>query len=423
MHDVLLIAVTIIATFIVGLILFNLKPTGERIEHKINARDNLLSPVVMKSIGQLLGPPLISGNKITHLKNGAEIFPAMLEAIAQAKKTINFETFIYWEGSIAHKFSDAICERAKNGVRCHIILDWLGSKKIEQSMVDEMKRCGVIVEHYHPIRWYNLTRLNNRTHRKILVCDGLVGFTGGVGIADQWQGDAEDRYHWRDSHFKVEGPAVAQLQAAFMDNWNTTNNEVLHGDDYFPDIPSSGKSLAQVFKSSPEEGAGSVRLMYLFAIAHAKKCIKIANAYFVPDSHVRKMLIHAAKTGINIEVIVPGPIIDTKIARLASRHSWGEMLKAGIRIFEYTPTMYHCKYMIVDDMWMSVGSTNLDNRSFRLNDECNLNVIDTEWVGNFAETFEEDKARSVEITYDHWNNRPLSNKMLERFAFVFRGQI
>lgn len=377
----------------------------------------------MRSLGELLGPPLVSGNKIEHLENGIEIFPSMLKAIGMAKKTITFETFIYWEGKIGKEFSHALSEKARSGVRVHVMLDWVGSKRMEQVNIDEMKKSGVMVEYYHPLRWYNVTRINNRTHRKILVIDGRIGFTGGVGIADEWSGDAEKPNHWRDSHFRVEGPVVAQLQSAFMDNWNSVNPEVLHGEDYFPSIPSDGKSIAQVFKSSPEEGSGSVRLMYLYSIAHAQKSILIANAYFVPDSHVRQLLIDAAKRGVKIEVIVPGEKIDTQITRKASMATWGEMLEAGIRIFQYQPTMFHCKYMIVDNVWVSVGSTNIDNRSFRLNDESNLNIIDPEWANEMVSVFNDDQKASHETTLEDWRKRPIQNKILEWGSFLFSSQI
>lgn len=321
------------------------------------------------------------------------------------------------------KFSQALSQKARNGVKVHMMLDWIGSRTMDEDYLAEMKAAGVEFEIYHPVRWYNLTRLNNRTHRKILVIDGKVGFTGGVGIADQWDGNAEDKDHWRDSHFKVEGPVVAQLQAAFMDNWNATNSKVLHGDDYFPELSPKGDSWAQVFKSSPEEGSSSVRLMYLYAIVHAKKSIKIANAYFVPDSHIRKLLIEAAARGVKIEVIVPGDKIDTEITRKASMITWGNMLLAGIEILQYQPTMYHCKYMIVDDMWVSVGSTNMDNRSFRLNDESNLNIIDKTWAKDMVETFERDKKLSHRMTFKEWEDRPYFSMVIESFSFLMRSQI
>lgn len=418
-----LVLLTSLAAFLICIIVLNMASAGKRIEHKISPIGSLDSPQVIKSIGELLGPPLVSGNKVTHLENGNEIFASMLEAINSAKKSITFETFIYWEGKIGKEFSDTLSKKAREGVKVHIMLDWVGSRQMETASLNEMKDAGVQIEIYHPLRWYNLTRINNRTHRKILVIDGKIGFTGGVGIADLWNGNAEDKDHWRDSHYKIEGPAVNQLQAAFMDNWNATNPNVLHGEDYFPEIPKQGNSLAQVFKSSPEEGSSSVRLMYLYSIVHAKKSIQIANAYFVPDSHMRKTLIEAAKRGVKIEVIVPGDKIDTEITRKASMHSWGEMLQAGIDIYEYQPTMFHCKYMIVDDLWVSVGSTNMDNRSFRLNDESNLNIIDKKWALEIVDVFNKDKASSDKMTYEKWKHRPLLSKFLEHMSFIFRGQI
>lgn len=419
----MLIAICVLITLAIGVVLFNLKSPGKRIEHEIEPKGSLDSDQVMRSIGQLLGPPLVQGNAISSLHNGDEIFPAMLQAIAGAKCTITFETFIYWSGDIGKKFADALSERAQAGVRVHVLLDWVGSIRCDEAAIEKMKSAGVQVERYRPIRWYNLTRVNNRTHRKTLVIDGNFGFTGGVGIADQWQGSAQDENHWRDSHFKIHGPVVAQLQAAFMDNWNATHCDVLHGNEYFPEISESGSAVAQVFKSSPEEGSGSVRLMYLYSIAHATKSIRIANAYFVPDSHLRKLLVEACARGVKVEVVLPGKKIDTVITRRASRAEWGELLRAGIRIFEFQPTMYHCKYMIVDDLWMSVGSTNLDNRSLRLNDECNLNAIDKVWAKEMAQKFNEDISRSIEMTYEKWIKRPRLEKIIEWGASLLRSQV
>jgi cardiolipin synthase len=413
----------ILATLFITIVVVNLKSPGKRIEHRINAEGTLDSMTVKRSLGQLLGPPLTSGNSVQALHNGDRIFPSMLEAIASAHQSITFETYIYWSGEIGKKFTEAFKERARAGVRVHILMDWIGCQRIARSTLEELVEAGAQVELYRPVRWYNLTRINNRTHRKILVIDGKIGFTGGVGIADQWLGNAQDAKHWRESHFRIEGPVVGQLQAAFMDNWNVMNDDVLHGNAYFPEIPECGSSLAQVFKSSPEEGSGSVRLMYLYAIAHASRTIQIANAYFVPDSHLRKVLIKAAKKGIVVEVIVPGPITDVAISRRASRAVWGDMLAAGIRIYEYQPTMFHCKYMIVDGLWISVGSTNLDNRSFRLNDECNLNVIDATWAEEMSLKFAQDRARSKEMTYEMWKKRPLPGRAVEWLSSWLQSQI
>jgi cardiolipin synthase A/B len=222
------------------------------------------------------------------------------------------------------------------------------------------------VERYHPLRWYNLTRMNNRTHRKILVVDGRIAFTGGVGIADQWNGHAQSKDNWRDSHYRMEGPVVAQMQATFSDNWLKTKGKVLLGEEYFPELKPAGPSLAQVFKSSRGEGSESLRLMYLLSVASATNAIYLEAAYFVPDDLAIESILAARKRGVKVEIIVPGPHSDARLVQSASRSRWGDLLDGGVEIYEYQPTMYHCKVLIVDGIWVSVGSANFDNRSFRL---------------------------------------------------------
>jgi cardiolipin synthase len=265
--------------------------------------------------------------------------------------------------------------------------------------------------------------MNSRTHRKILVIDGRVGFIGGVGIADQWSGHAQSPDHWRDSHFQLEGPAVAHLQAAFADNWMKTRADVLNSDAYFPELAAVGTSRSQVFKSSPREGTDSARLMFLLSISAARQRILISNAYFVPDSRTVAALVAALKRGVQIEIIVPGAHIDTKITRRASRAQWGPLLAAGAAIYEYQPTMYHCKVTVIDDCWVSVGSTNFDNRSFRLNDEANLNVIDRKLGEEQAEVFDVDKSVSRKVDLRQWQTRPWHEKAKEWFASLLRSQV
>ena len=367
-------------------------------------------------MSHLLGPALVGGNRIVGLLNGTQIFPAMLAAIRQAKRTVTFETYIYWSGEIGEDFAEALIERAGTGVRVHVLLDWLGSEKLDEAALQRMRDAGIEVEKYRPLRWYNLSRFNSRTHRKILVVDGNIGFIGGVGIADQWQGNGDSPEHWRDSHFQVEGPVVAQLQAAFLDNWMKTRSEVLHDDAYFPPIRPKASTAAQVFEELPREGSSSVRLMYLMSIAAAKKQILLANSYFVPDSLSVAMLVAAKRRGVDVQIIVPGPIVDTAITRRASRSRWGELLESGVDIFEFQPTMYHCKVMIVDGLWVSVGSTNFDNRSFRLNDEANLNALDRDLAQHQTRPFEDDNRRSKQVTLEQWRNRPLREKLVEHAA-------
>lgn len=253
--------------------------------------------------------------------------------------------------------------------------------------------------------------------------DGRIGFTGGVGIADKWDGDAQDPDHWRDSHFQLEGPAVAQMQAAFLDNWLETRGVLLHGDDYFPPLEPGGSQLAQVFRSSATDGSESVRLMYLLSIASARRSIRIANAYFVPDSFAVRELVQAAQRGVSVELVVPGQKTDAVVVRWASRALWGALLQAGVKIYEYQPTMYHVKVMLVDDCWTTVGSTNFDNRSFRLNAEANLNIMDGDVAREQARAFEADKGKSRQVTYAMWRARPLLERVGEQLSLLLRPQL
>jgi cardiolipin synthase len=391
---------------VVTLVIVNLSSGGKKVGREIDHEYGIADSQFVRAMGTLLGPALLEGNRVQVLLNGDQIFPAMLAAIRDARRTITFETYIYWSGEIGKAFAEALSERARAGVRVHVLLDWVGAGKIDDATIEQMETAGVEVKKYRPLHWYNLGRMNHRTHRKILVVDGKIGFTGGVGIADIWQGHAQDPEHWRDTHFRLEGPAVAQMQAAFLDNWLKVQPRVLHGDDYFPPLDSVGGSLAQVFKSSFGEGSESTRLMYLMSIAAARKSILLANAYFVPDSLAIEELVAARERGVRVEIIVPGKYIDSKIVRQASRGRWEKLLEAGVAIYEYQPTMYHVKVMVVDGLWSSVGSTNFDNRSFRLNDEANLNLLDEQFAAEQVKIFEHDLSRSKIVTLQAWRDRP-----------------
>ena len=420
----MLIALAVVGTFIAVMLFLNLSATGEKKlkhqpEHLYPTRD----PRFARAMGSLLGPALLEGNKVSPCYNGDQIFPAMLAAIRGAEKTITFETYIYWSGEIGRELADALSERARAGIKVHVLLDWVGSGRLKRRFLDEMEKAGVEVCRYHPLHWYTLARINNRTHRKLLVVDGRIGFTGGVGIADKWLGHAQDPGHWRDSHFRAEGPVVAQLQAAFMDNWLKTQAKVLHGSDYFPPLEPAGRHVAQVFQSSPREGSESVRLMYLLSIASSEKTIHLANSYFVPDDLAVESFVAARARGVSIQVIVPGEHIDATVTRRASRSRWGPLLEAGVEIFEYQPTMFHCKVMVVDGLWVSVGSTNFDNRSFRLNDEANLNVLDEDFADSQIRTFEEDLRHARRISLEEWKKRPLTEKAMELAAGLLRSQL
>lgn len=394
-----------------------------KIERRIERIYAIDDPRFTIDLGALLGPPFLTGNKVSALLNGDQIFPPMLAAIRSAKISVTFETYIYWSGAIGQAFADALIERARQGVKVHVLLDWVGSAKMDDSILTAMRTAGVQVRKFHPPHWSHLGRLNNRTHRKLLVVDGRTGFTGGVGIAPQWTGAAQDPAHWRDTHFQVEGPVVAQLQSVFIGNWIKVTGDVLHGPDYFPPLETVGQQAAQMFSSSPSGGSDSMQLMYLLAITAASRSIDLSAAYFVPDALTMRALVDAVKRGVKLRIIVPGEHIDSDAVRGASRANWGPLLSAGSVIAEYSPTMYHCKMMIIDGLLTSVGSTNFDNRSFRLNDEATLNVVDKNFASAQTANFEADLALSHRVSFSEWQQRPVRERLGEWIASLIGTQL
>lgn len=394
---------------------------GRGIRYQLGHQYGVEDAQFLRSMGYLLGPALVPSNHVAGLINGDQIFPAMLDAVRSAEKSITLETYIYWSGEVGRQFAEVLAERARAGVKVHLLVDWVGARHLERDLLDLMKDAGVQVEKYNPFVWYNLARINHRDHRKLLVIDGKVGFIGGVGYADIWLGNGQSPNHWRDTQFKVEGPVVGQMQAAFMDNWRKTSLRVLDGPEYFPQLAPAGNYYAQVFISSPREGTEAVRLMYLLSIAAAQKNLRLSVPYFIPGKLTIEQLVEARRRGVEVEIIVPGAITDAPPVRYASRAKWGKLLRAGVKIYEYQPTMYHCKVMIVDDAWVSVGSANFDNRTFRLNDECNLNVLSPEFAAEQIRVFEADKQQCREVTYDEWRNRGLWTRFLEQLTGPFRS--
>lgn len=417
------IVITALVTLGVVLLALNLHTPEKEIRHQVEHYHDILDPQFRREMGALLGPAIVPGNSIRALQNGDEIFPDMLQAIAAARGTITFETYIYWSGKVGTQFADALIERAHAGVHVHVMLDWVGSERIEAKIVHRMQQAGIEVVRYHALRWYSLARINNRTHRKVLIIDGQVGFTGGVGIADQWSGHAQDPDHWRDIHFRVEGPVVGQMQAAFLDNWIKTTGNVLHGDGYFPNLREAGSLEMQLFISSPSGGSASMRLMYLAAITAAERSIDIAAAYFIPDRLMTEELVKVRKRGVRIRVLVPDKHTDSQVVRIVSRREWGPLLESGVEIYEFEPTMLHTKMLIFDGFMVSVGSTNFDTRSFELNDEASLNVYDSTFAGEMTRLFESDLARATQYRLENWRSRPLSQKLAEEVLLPLRAQL
>lgn len=416
------IVLTAFCTVIAVLLTLNLGIGDKQIDKRITRQYAVGDRQFARTMGVILGPALEPGNQVQELVNGDRIFPAMLDAIRAARSTITLETYIFWSGSIGEEFVDALIERARHGVRVHVLLDWIGDQ-LDESLLTRMQENGIEVRLYNTPRWNNLHRLNNRTHRKLLVVDGRIGFTGGAGIADVWRGDAQSPANWRDTHFHVEGPVVGQMQSAFIDNWMQATGVVLHGEGYLPALPPAGSHRAQMFTSSPGGGSESMQLMYLLSITAAAKSIRLSASYFLPDDVAINALAAALKRGVKVSIIVPGPHLDRQLVRRASRAEWGPLLRAGAEIHEYQPTMYHVKVMIVDDIWVSVGSTNFDARSFAINDEANLNVYDAEFARRQIGIFEEDLKKSRRITLQEWQNRTWADKLLDFCASLLRSQL
>ncbi len=416
--------VTLSLTVLVVLLTANLSMGNKPIDVPLAHRYRVADPQFERAVGSVLTPGLTTGNRAQELLNGDQIFPAMLGAIRNAQTSVTLETYIYFSGSTGDRFSEALRERAAAGVKVHVLLDWIGGD-LEDALLEKMRASGVEIRRYNAPEWYNLARFNNRTHRKLMAVDGRIGFIGGVGLADKWSGDAQDPGHWRDTHFQVEGPVVAQIQSACLDNWLAATGEVLRGDAYFPPLEAAGEQTAQAFSASPGGGSKTMQLLYLMSITAAHESIELSASYFIPDEVAKASLAAAARRGVRVRVrvIVPGPHMDVAIVRHASRHNWGPLLEAGVEIYEYQPTMFHCKVIVVDGLWTSVGSTNFDSRSFSVNDETNMNVYDAAFAQRQIAVFEQDLQRTSRISPQHWQDRPVSQKILDWGSSLLSSQL
>lgn len=412
----------VLATLSITLIVQNLSLGDQQLDARIEQTAAARDPLFQRTMGRVLGPSFTQGNHIETLQNGEEIFPAMLAAIRSAQHTVTLETYIFYSGATAREFADALIDRSRAGVRVHVLLDWFGGQ-INDDITEQMKTSGIDLHWYHAPSWKTLPVMNNRTHRKILVVDGRSGFTGGADIADKWRGNARNPEHWRDTHFRISGPAVGQLQAAFVDNWQQATGRLLHGPHYFPELAGEGALPTQVFTSSRGGGSESMQLMYLLSIASARQTIDLSSAYFIPEEAAIAQLATAAKRGVRVRIIVPGEHIDWNVVRRASRHRWGALLDAGVEIHEYRPTMYHVKLLVVDGIWTSAGSSNFDPRSFSINDECNLNVFSEAFAQTQIAIFERDLQKAKRVTLEAWHARGWTDKTLDALASLIGEQL
>ena len=398
------------------------KTTAKILQEPIAIDYGPLDPTFPSAMGPIVGAEFTGGNSVQLLVNGDEFFPSMLKAIREAKHTITLETYIWSPGKVSEDFIFALMDRARAGVKVHVLVDGMGTLKFKEDDRDRLREAGVEIYKYGRQHWWEVKpNINHRTHRKILVVDGRVGFTGGMCIDDRWAGNADNPKVWRETQVRVEGPAVRQMQAAFASNWLQTTSGLLLGEGYFPKIESVGSTFAQCYKSGPDEGPEYARLGYLFAIAAARKSIDIAHAYFVPDDLAINMLVAARKRGVKIRIIVPA-INDSSFGRAASRSRWGRLLEAGAEFYLYQPAMYHCKTMAVDDVLVTIGSANFDNRSFAINDEVTMNILDRDVATHHKRIFEADLKRSLPFTREDYESRPFYIKLADNVCGLFRSQ-
>jgi cardiolipin synthase A/B len=375
-------------------------------------------PAFPDYVGALTGSGITRGDEYQVLVNGVQIFPAMLEAIRQARRRINFETYIYDAGDVAQEFTSALADAASRGVEVRLIVDAVGASAMEQEHVDRLQRSGVQIGTFNAVRWYSLEEINYRTHRKILVVDGDVGFTGGAGVADHWRGNADTPEHWRDTQLRVTGPAVTMLEAGFYENWAETGHTSDARIDLRPPPPET-RARSIVAWSSPSGGSNRVKLLYLLSMAGARRTIDLQSPYVVLDESTRWSLLEARRRGVRVRLLVEGDLTDAKPVKYASRADYDALLAAGIEIHEFRPTMMHVKALVVDATWSVVGSTNFDNRSLELNDEINVAVADRSLAARLSEDFEADLRRSQQLVLATWRQRSTTDKAREKFWGLF----
>jgi cardiolipin synthase len=417
--------ISIIAIAFLALMLFlALFEPGLRYKIRTTPSVPLGSEDFRRVLGALADAEIRGNNRVEVLTNGEVFYEAELEAIRGARHSVNIEAYIFQKGKIARRFVEALTERARAGAQVNIVLDAIGSFATWDSYFKELREAGGRVVWYHPIRWDTLPRINNRTHRELLIVDGKVGFVGGAGIADHWYKGKRRHPRWRDTMFRVEGEEVTSLQATFAENWLEASGELLIDKGYFPLCKEDGDTVAMVVNSSPSVG-GSTRARMLFQalLASARKSVLITTPYFLPDKSARDEMVRAIKErGVEVKIVTPGKHSDHLLTRTSSRRLYGDLLRAGAQIYEYEPAMIHAKVMIVDGLWSVVGSTNFDNRSFGLNDEVNLAAFDDELAARLYEDFARDVADSRRVDYEEWKRRSVFERAHEWLGWVLERQ-
>jgi len=380
------------------------------------------SPEFLASVAGDCGVSIVAGNRLSLLNNGDEFYPAMLQAISGACKTVTIEAYIYWKGEIGLRFANALAAKRREGVEVKVLLDAVGSSTIGEEILKILKDGGCDVVWFNPLRLRTLGHYNNRTHRKSLIVDGRIAFTGGAGIADHWMGNATDPKHWRDIQVSVEGPAALGLQTGFAQNWLNTTGELIAGEGFFPRCHEVGKLGVHTILSTPNSGSSAIRIMYYLSIVSAREKIYIANPYFIPDDSAVEILVDARKRGVDVKIMMAGIHNDMRISRYSSIHLYGKLLRAGIEIYEYNRTMLHQKTMVVDGVWSTVGTTNFDNRSFALNEESNISVHDRDLAKQLEDIFFKDLVDCEQITLSSWSHRGWKTRFLGAVCVFIKQQ-
>ena len=408
------------AVFLFWLVLVILFTPG--INYHLSRRTSVDDKDFLYTIQSTCQTALHRGNRVEIFTNGEQFYPAMLEAIRGAQHSINMELYIFQPGKVANQFITALSERARHGVNVTIVVDALGSFSLWGRPVRRLRKAGCRIESYQRLRWYSLARLNNRTHRELLIVDGRVGFAGGPGIADWWMYKGKYRKPWRDTMARIEGPVVAAMQGVAAENWLECCGEILTGPDYFPDLQPAGDMTAFVVRSSPADRATTSRVAFQLLMEGADRELHINTPYFLPDRALRRALVDIASRGVRVSIIVPGRRTDQRWVRLASRRMWGMLLEAGVRIYEYRDTMMHAKVLLVDGKWAVLGTTNVDNRSFEHNDEVNVAMLDPGLAARLLVDVARDLKDSDEVTLERWRRRPRWEKIVGPFVWILERQ-
>lgn len=377
---------------------------------------------IQRVLEGVLGIPFTHGNHVTVLKNGDEIFPAMLEAIDAAQSRIEFLTFVYWTGDIARRFAHALAQRARAGVNVRVLLDAVGANEMSRDLIRLLEEAGADVQWFRPVTRWKVWEVDNRTHRKVLVVDGLVGFTGGVGIAREWEGDARNPNEWRDTHFRIVGPAVQGLQGAFYGNWAETGHRIFNPMDTMPQPEHHGRAMLQIVRATASTGWSDIASLIQLLVSVAEQRVRIASAYFVPDEETIAQLTETVSRGVEVEVMLPGPYTDERVSQLAGEAGFRSLLEGGVKLWKFQPSMLHTKIMTIDGEAACIGSANFNQRSMRKDDELAVVVLNSRITARLDGHYDEDLARCEAVTLHNWKRRGRLQRLMEAAALPFRSQ-